>query len=240
MTNRASIAVACLQPAERASVSDWLSQSGYDPVAVSDLSRLDEDLHTNPVEALIAEMALVPREDDVRGLMRRLGSNRPLMILGDASRLPKAVRGDLSVINRPLTREGLLLSVGLALAEGRPARRFPRRDVEPIPAVAHGMAVTVREASVGGVGLEVTGPRQAVLPPYFELRVACVRSARRGEAGVAGAGWPRARTVRRHDRGGPSGCDQAVGGVRPRSAGAGGLRRAADGNLTHSSLELRG
>ena len=171
MTNRASIAVACLQPAERASVSDWLSQSGYDPVAVSDLSRLDEDLHANPVEALIAEMALVPREDDVRGLMRRLGTNRPLMILGDASRLPKTVRGDLSVINRPLTREGLLLSVGLALAEGRPARRFPRRDVEPIPAVAHGMAVTVREASVGGVGLEVTGPRQAVLPPYFELRV---------------------------------------------------------------------
>ncbi len=171
MTHRVSIAVACLEPAERASVSDWLSQSGYDPVAVSDLSRLDEDLHTNPVEALIAEMAMVPSEDEVRGLMRRLGSNRPLMILGDASRLPTAVRGDLSVIDRPLTRESLLLSVGLALAEGRPSRRFPRRDVEPIPAVAHGIGVTVREASVGGVGLEVAGPRQAVLPPYFELRV---------------------------------------------------------------------
>jgi hypothetical protein len=171
VTHRVSIAVACLEPAERASVSDWLSQSGYDPVAVSDLSRLDEDLHTNPVEALIAEMAMVPSEDEVRGLMRRLGSNRPLMILGDASRLPTAVRGDLSVIDRPLTRESLLLSVGLALAEGRPSRRFPRRDVEPIPAVAHGIGVTVREASVGGVGLEVAGPRQAVLPPYFELRV---------------------------------------------------------------------
>ena len=92
------------------------------------------------------------------------------MILGDVSRLPSAVRGELSVINRPITREGLLLSVGLALAEGRPARRFPRRDVEPIAAVAHGIAVTVREASVGGVGLEVAGPK-AVLPPYFEFRV---------------------------------------------------------------------
>ena len=198
MTNRASIAVACLQPAERASVSDWLSQSGYDPVAVSDLSRLDEDLHTNPVEALIAEMALVPREDDVRGLMRRLGSNRPLMILGDASRLPKAVRGDLSVINRPLTREGLLLSVGLALAEGRPARRFPRRDVEPIPAVAHGMAVTVREASVGGVGHRSHWPPAGRAAAVLRTARGLVRSARRGETGVAGAGWPRARTVRRH------------------------------------------
>jgi hypothetical protein len=170
VTNRASIAVACLEPAERASVSDWLSQSGYDPVAVSDLSRLDENLRTNAVEAMIAEVAMVPREDDVRSLVRRLGSNRPLMILGDASRLPRTVRADLSVINRPLTRDGLLLSVALALAEGRPARRFPRRDVEPIPAVAHGMAVTVREASVGGLGLEITGSR-AVLPPYFELRI---------------------------------------------------------------------
>ena len=171
MSNRASIAVACTEPAEQASVSDWLSQSGYDPVTVSDLSRLDDDLQVNAVEALIAEMALVPREDDVRSLVRRLGSNRPLMILGDARRLPRAVMGDLSVINRPLTREGLLLSVGLALAEGRPARRFPRRDVEPIQAMAHGIAVTVREASVGGVGLEVAGPRQALLPPYFELRI---------------------------------------------------------------------
>jgi hypothetical protein len=171
VTNRASIAVACTQPAERASVSDWLSQSGYDPVAVSDFSRLDDELQSHAVEALIAELALVPRENDVRDLVRRLGSNRPLMILGDASRLPGAVMGDLSVIKRPLTREGLLLSVGLALAEGRPARRFPRRDVEPIPAVAHGSAVTVREASVGGVGLDLAGARQAVLPPYFELRV---------------------------------------------------------------------
>ncbi len=171
MTNRASIAVACLEAAERASISEWLSQSGYDPVIVSDLSRLDEDLKAHAVEALIADLAMVPREDDVRSVMRRLGSNRPLMILGDASRLPRAVRGELSVINRPFTREGLVLSVGLALAEGRPARRFPRRDVEPIPAVAHGIAVTVREASVGGVGLEVTGARQTVLPPYFNLRV---------------------------------------------------------------------
>jgi hypothetical protein len=170
VTNRTSIAVACVQSEERASVSYWLSQSGYDPVALSDLSRLD-DRQINSVEALIAETVLVPGEDQVRDLARRLGNNRPLMLLGDASRLPGPVLGDVCVINRPLTRERFLLSVGLALAEGRPARRLPRRLVEPVPATAHGIAVTVREASAGGVGLEFTSQRQALLPPYFSLRI---------------------------------------------------------------------
>lgn len=169
MSDRASIALACAHHAERAAVSEWLRQSGYDPVAIPDFSRLDDHLQVNAVEALIADVALVPREDDVRNLVRRLGTNRPLVILGDPSRLPKAVQVDLSVIARPLKRDALLLTVGLALAECRPSRRFPRRYVEPIPAIAQGVAVIVREASLGGVGLEV--PRQVVLPPFFSLRI---------------------------------------------------------------------
>jgi hypothetical protein len=171
MSDRASIALACTHSAERASLTEWLSASGYHPVALADLSRLDDDLQHHAVEALIADMVLIPREDDVRNLVRRLGSNRPLMVLGDAGRLSVATLDDVSVISRPLTRDGILLSVGLALAEGRPARRFPRRHVEPIPATAQGLSVTVREASVGGVGLEVVGSRQTVLPPYFNLRI---------------------------------------------------------------------
>jgi hypothetical protein len=171
MRERASIALACPEAGERTAVEKWLSQSGYDPVALPDLSRLDDNLQAAPIEALIADVALVPRQDDLRGLVRRLGNNRPLVVVGDASRLPRAMLGELSVIARPLTRESVLLSVGLALAEGRPARRFPRRPVEPIPALAHGVAVTVREASVGGVGIELAAPRQSVLPPFFSLRI---------------------------------------------------------------------
>lgn len=171
MPDRASIALACPVHGERSAVSGWLTESGYHPVAIQDLTCLDDDLQANPFEALIADMALVPREDYLWDLVRRLGSNRPLMVLGDASRLPRAVLNDLSVVERPLTREAVLLTVALALAEGRPARKFPRRYVEPIPALAHGVAVTVREASAGGVGIELTGARTSVLPPYFDLRI---------------------------------------------------------------------
>ena len=171
MSDRPSIAIACAQAAERDSLTDWLSRSGYHPVTVSDVSRLDEEVHGTAAEALIIDMALLPRDEDVRNLTRRLGTNRPLILLGDSSRLSALTRGDVSVIARPIQKEDLLLSVGLALAEGRPARRYARRSVEPIQATAQGMSVTIREASPGGVGIEVSGPRQAVLPPYFNLRI---------------------------------------------------------------------
>ena len=51
------------------------------------------------------------------------------------------------------------------------ASRYPRKPVEPIRATANGMAVTIREASPGGVGLELAGGRTSVLPPFFRLRV---------------------------------------------------------------------
>lgn len=170
MSDLASIALACPQAAERASVVEWLGQSGYHTVAVSDLSHLDEELQANPIEALVADAALVPRED-LPGLLRRLGLNRPLVLLGDARRLPASMVGDLSVVPRPVTREALLLSVGLALAEGRPARRFARLKVERISASAHGQAVTVHEISPGGVGFEMPGSRPNLLPPFFGLQI---------------------------------------------------------------------
>jgi hypothetical protein len=171
MSDRASIALACALTDERAAVVDWLWQSGYKAVVIADVSRLDQELRAHPIEALIADLALVPSEDEVRKLARRLGRNRPLVVLGDASRLSSALLADVSAIARPLTRESLVTAVGLALAEGRPARGLPRRSVEPIPAVAHGMAVTVVAVSVGGVGLELAGPRPSVLPPRFRLRI---------------------------------------------------------------------
>jgi hypothetical protein len=171
MSERASVAVACPTSSERASVIEWLSNAGYLPVALPDLLSLDRVLQGQPVEALVADLGAAPREDHVRDLMRRLGANRPLVVLGDASRLSSALRGDLSVIARPLTREALVIGVGLALAECRPVRRYPRKAVEPIRATAHGMSVIVREASVGGVGLDLVGQRPNPLPPYFKLRI---------------------------------------------------------------------
>jgi hypothetical protein len=171
MSDRATVAIACLRSSERSQIADWLRDSGYDLVMMPDVARLEEHFQGAPVEALIADLALAPREADVRDLVRRLGVNRPLIALGEAGHLPVSLRSDLSMLSRPLTREGVIIAVGLALAEGRPSRRYRRKPVEPIPATANGLTVTIRETSVGGVGLEVSGARSTVLPPFFRLRV---------------------------------------------------------------------
>lgn len=170
MPTHVSIAVASPVFTDRVAMAEWLGQSGYDPVAMHDLSQLD-DLPGRAIEALIADIALVPRGHDVTTLIRRLGSNRPLLVIGEAGHLPGEVRARVAVLDRPLSREALLLGLGLALAEGRPARRFARRDIEPVPASAHGLAVRVHVASEGGVGIELSKRRLVTLPPYFRLRI---------------------------------------------------------------------
>jgi len=129
----------------------------------------------------------------VRDLVRRLGANRPLVALGESGHLPASLRSDLNVLARPMTRESVIIAVGLALAEGRPARRYPRKPVEPIPATANGITVTIREASVGGVGLEMPGARTNVLPaPRPGVRRPLRRQARLAEQLRRGP-------LRRHD-----------------------------------------
>jgi len=65
-----------------------LSQSGYVAVALTDLLGLDQQLQGQPIEALVADMALLPREDTMRDLVRRLGSNRPLVVVATPAVCP--------------------------------------------------------------------------------------------------------------------------------------------------------
>jgi hypothetical protein len=171
MTDRATVAIACPRATERNAICEWLRQTGYEPIILTDLARLEEQFQAAPIEALVADLVLAPREADIRDLVRRLGANRPLIAIGEGGHLRMSLRNDLSLLARPFTREGVIIAVGLALAEGRPARRYPRKPVEPIPATANGLTATIREASIGGVGIELSGARGNVLPPFFRLRV---------------------------------------------------------------------
>jgi len=133
-----------------------------------DLDLLARDLSARPVEALIADVSLVPVTDLSR-LVRLLGPNRPLIVVGEAAKALEAVPRDVTWIDRPATHETFLLSVALALAEGRPARRSPRKIVPKLPSQVDGVSAKVLDVSAEGVRLEVSGT--AALPPFFTLRV---------------------------------------------------------------------
>lgn len=165
------IGVACPIPGERAAFLDWLSSAGYEPVPMLGLDVLARDLPTRPIEALIADVSLVPAIDLPR-LIRVLGVNRPLIVVGEPADALEVVPRDVTWIDRPVTRESFLLSVALALAEGRPARRSPRKRVPRLLAQIDGVTSKVMDVSTEGVRLEVTGATSSALPPYFTLRVA--------------------------------------------------------------------
>lgn len=164
------IGVACPILGERAAFMEWLQAAGYEPVPMLDLDLLARDLSTRPVEALIADVTLVPAIELPR-LIRILGANRPLIVVGEPASALERVPRDVTWIDRPVTRENFLLSIALALAEGRPARRSPRKRVPRLLSQIDGVSAKVMDVSSEGVRLEVAGATPSALPPYFTLRV---------------------------------------------------------------------
>jgi len=155
---------------ERAALIDWLDAGGCEPVPMFDLASLPAALEAGPMEALIAEATLVT-EATLPALLRILGPNRPLLLLGDPATASAAVRRSVRWLDRPATAETIMLGVTLALGEGRPARRSPRKRIKPLTASVDGVSSRVLDVSVEGLRLEVIGVRPVALPPEFTLRI---------------------------------------------------------------------
>ena len=109
--------------------------------------------------------------DEIQFVMRLLGANRPLILIGDPGTPQSKVPRDASWLDRGVSQESLLLSVALALAEGRPARRSPRKPVSHLISSIDGVVSQVLDVSSEGVRLELAGVAATALPPVFTMRV---------------------------------------------------------------------
>jgi hypothetical protein len=164
------IGVACPIAGERAAFMEWLRLAGYEPVSVTNVDIAAREMSTRPLEALIADVALIAAPDLPR-IVKMLGPNRPLMLVGNRKDAIEATPRDAAWIERPVTRSAFQLSVALALAEGRPARRSPRKLVPRLNASVDGVASKLVDVSTEGVRLEIPGAATGTLPPYFILKV---------------------------------------------------------------------
>ncbi|MEW6323709.1 MAG: hypothetical protein AB1635_21770 [Acidobacteriota bacterium] len=167
--SRPLIAVASPLPGERSACLQWLESGGYVVLPLLSLNDLARDLERYPFEALVADADLVFSRGLLR-VMRDLTINRPLMVIGPEGpgRAEVEIRGS-SYLARPLAREMLMLSLALSLAEGRPARRSPRRVVPRLPALIDGVPAFMLDVSYEGMRLEIPGPRRLTLPPQFTV-----------------------------------------------------------------------
>lgn len=162
------IGVACPVVGERAAFLEWLKAAEYEPVPMLDFDEIGRDLSLKPVEALIVDVSLLSAATLPR-LVKTLGPNRALMLVGDQAIEP--VPRDATWLPRPVTRENFTMSIALALAEGRPARKSPRRLVPMLNSSIDGVDSKIIDVSNEGVRLEVNGASPSILPPYFTLRV---------------------------------------------------------------------
>jgi len=164
------IGVACPSPGERAAFMEWLSLAGYEPVPMISIDGISRDLSTRPIEALIADVSLVPKAQ-LPHVVKALGPNRPLIVVGFKKDRIEEVPRDATWVERPVTREAFLLSVALGLAEGRPSRRSPRKLVPKLMSSVDGMSSKIMDVSTEGVRLEIAGGSPSTLPPVFTLKV---------------------------------------------------------------------
>lgn len=164
--------MATRSPAERVTFSQWLNSGGFEAVPVRDIGAPARDIEALNFEMLLADVELM----SVGALMRVAryrATPRPVVVIGDAdseAEIDAGQRG-ASYIVRPIERAGLLFAVTLALAEGRPMRRSPRKRVPPFPGLIDGVASRVLDVSHEGMRLEIADRCRSSLPRYFTLRV---------------------------------------------------------------------
>ena len=164
------IGIACPVPAERAAFMEWLQAAGYKPIPMLDLEPLAHDLEQRPIEALVADASVVSQVG-LPAVLKILTSNRPLVVVGRLEGCPPELRHHASWLARPVSVDTLTMGVALALAEGRPARRSPRKSGLHLPATVDGVTSQVVDVSDEGVRLQLKITSASTLPPFFTLRV---------------------------------------------------------------------
>ena len=157
---------------ERAAFTEWLDAGDLQPVPMTDAGSIARELESEGFEALVIDANLAIG-GNASWVLRGLGANRPMIVVGDADEflMSEFARREIAYLSRPVIQQSLVLSILLALAEGRPARRFPRRQVPRLQASVEGIDTRILDVSYSGLRLELPDDHRAALPPYFNVRV---------------------------------------------------------------------
>jgi hypothetical protein len=172
MSARSRVAVATRSPAERATLCEWLDSGGFKAVPVLDIGASASELRALKFEMLIVGVELMTL-GSLMHVARYRATPLPVIVIGDADPEAEVDAGQrgASYLVRPIERAGLVFAVTLALAEGRPMRRSPRKLVPRFQGLIDGVPSHVLDVSQEGVRLELAGRHRASLPPSFTLRV---------------------------------------------------------------------
>lgn len=170
--SRTRIAVSCRSHAERAALVEWLDDGGYHGLSIPFATAPPREIEALNFEMLIVDADLMTA-GSLMHVARYRPTPRPVIVIGDpdVEAEVEAERRGASYLVRPVDRSSLLFAVTLALAEGRPMRRSPRKPVSRMPAAVDGLNSRVVDVSYEGVRVELPAKERDALPPQFTLKV---------------------------------------------------------------------
>ena len=173
VANPPRIIIASPDPAESATLADWLSSEGFEPVRRPTPQAAAEEMRARSCALLVADAALVFHSALLRAELRARTPFTPTILIGNAEATPQreAVSGQTMYVTRPIDRALLSCFVSMAILDSRPVRRSARKPVNHFDAVVNGVPSHIVDVSAEGLRLEVARDCRLVVPPYFTLQV---------------------------------------------------------------------
>ncbi len=169
MADRPRIIIALSDLTESATVADWLTADGFEPVERPSPGAAREEMQSRAFDLLIADTTLA-----FRGGLIATGRGRnpltPTVVIGDTEECTSAI-GRNMYLSRPVEPAMLACTVSMAMVEGRPVRRSERKSVNRFDAIVNGVPSNIVDLSREGVCLEMPRDRRTVPPPYFNVRI---------------------------------------------------------------------
>ena len=175
MSTSPRVGIACPRPGERAAVSDWLRSVTIEPVVLVDACFVNTQVEGRPLDCVVADAALL--SPHFIAALRRGDPNRAIIAIGDAGdpNQEALTRKDVAFHARPIAEKDLLLAVSLAVAEGHPFRRSPRRIVPRLATTIEGEPAVLIDVSNEGLRLELASAKAARLSPQFVIHVPALK-----------------------------------------------------------------
>jgi hypothetical protein len=169
MSNRARVILVLPDVTECATLSEWLVADGFEPVPCLSPRAAAEEMRAHPFELLIVDSTAGHRN---RLLAASRGRNplTPAIVIGNGAAADP--HDALAMyLGRPLDRGTFVCTVSMAMMDGRPPRRSPRKIANRFEAIVNGVPSHIIDVSTEGLRLEVPRLRLSVPPPYFNVRL---------------------------------------------------------------------
>jgi hypothetical protein len=170
LTRRPRVIVALPDRTEGSLVANWLSENQFEPVQCPTPEAAASEIQARAFDLLIAD-AIWALSAPLKSIDRVRNSPAPTILIADATAPPSAAaNGQAMCLTRPIDLAVLSCFISMALMDGKPVRRSPRKTVQRFDALVNDVSATIVDVSAEGLRVEV--PR--VPPPFFAVRIPLV------------------------------------------------------------------